>query len=83
VRLFLDDKMIIVKQRFQAPGPRGGTLSQEEAFSDYRTVAGVRVPFQATVSQDGRAIAKRTLTKVAINGPLDPAIFEYPGETRK
>ena len=78
VRLFLDEKMGIVKQRFSTADPRGLTVQQEEAFSDYRTVSGVRVPFQAAVSRDGQVLARRTLTKIAFNTKIDPALFERP-----
>ncbi|HEX5107929.1 MAG TPA: pitrilysin family protein [Vicinamibacterales bacterium] len=78
VRLFVDDQMLIVKQQFNSPvaGPR-----QEESFSDYRQVGGLRVPFQAFVSRDGRVIVKRTLTKISFNETIDPAMFERPADT--
>ena len=81
VRLFLDDKMVIVKQRFSTPGPNGVPMQQEESYSDYRLVSGVRVPFQAAVSRDGQVIVRRTLTKIAFNTPIDPSLFERPPDT--
>src|SRR5262245_32370621 len=53
VRLFVDDQMLIVKQQFLATGQGG---KQEESFSDYRQVGGLRVPFQAAVSRDGQVV---------------------------
>jgi zinc protease len=78
VRLFVDDQMLIVKQQFNSPGagPR-----QEESFSDYRQAGGLRVPFQAFVSRDGKVIVKRTLTRIAFNETIDPAMFDRPADT--
>jgi hypothetical protein len=41
------------------------------------------MPFQASLLQDGRPIVRRTLTKVVINGPMDPSIFDRPREALK
>jgi zinc protease len=78
VRLFVDDQMLIVKQQFQAPVDGG---RQEESFSDYRQVGGLRVPYQASVSRNGRAVVKRTLTRISFNEQIDPAMFERPPDT--
>jgi hypothetical protein len=81
VRLFLDDKMMIVKQQFSASGPNGRSMQQEESFGDYRTIGGIRVPFEAAVMHEGRPIVKRTLTKITFNETVDPALFERPQDT--
>jgi hypothetical protein len=78
VRLHIDDRMLIVRQVFSALGPDNRPLQAEESFSDYREVNGVRVPFQAQVARNGVVIVKRTITKVAFNEPVDPALFERP-----
>jgi hypothetical protein len=83
VRLVIDAQDAILKQRYSTRGPTGKPVSQEEAFADYRIVSGVRMPFQASVLQDGRPIVRRTLTKVVINGPMDPSIFDRPREALK
>jgi hypothetical protein len=65
-----------------APQGRSGLVTKvraEEVFSDYRTVNGIRVPFQAAVVRDGRTLVKRVLTKVAFNDPtVDARLFEKP-----
>ena len=81
VRLYIDDQMLIVKQSFSTPGPDGKPVRSEEAFSDYRPVGNVRVPFQAAVSRDGHVLVRRTLTNVKLNEPLDPALFARPAGT--
>jgi hypothetical protein len=51
----------------------------EEVFSDYRTVSGIRVPFQDAVVRDGKTLVKRVLTKVTFNDPaVDARLFEKP-----
>ena len=49
-----------------------------EVYSDYRRVDGIHVPFMAELLHNGRPILSRTLTKVAINGPLDDTLFTRP-----
>jgi hypothetical protein len=78
VRLFLDKEMVIVKQRFSTQGPNGEAMQQEELFSDYRLVSGVRIPFEVSVSRDGRIMVRRKLTTIAINAPIEPSLFERP-----
>jgi hypothetical protein len=80
VRLYIDDQMLVARQSFVTMGPDGRNIRAEEAFSDYRTVDGVRVPFEAAVSRDGRVLVRRTLTSVSFNTPLDPALFERPAD---
>jgi zinc protease len=78
VRLYIADDGSIVKQSFSAPGPDQTPLTVEEAFSDYRTVSGVRIPFSAQLSHDGQPIIKRTLTNVTINGSVADTLFARP-----
>jgi hypothetical protein len=94
VELYIDDQMLIVKQAFwrtvapQQPSRGGGApassrVRSEEVFSDYRSVNGVRVPFEASVVQDGRTMVKRVLTKVTFNDPAVVArMFERPQAER-
>lgn len=90
VQLYIDEQMLVVKQAFwrtaPAPPARGGASSgssrsvrSEEVFSDYRSVNGVKVPFQAAVVIDGRTMVKRVLTRVTLNDPaVDARLFEQP-----
>ena len=93
VQLYIDEQMLVAKQSFwtnvSAPparsGGRGGdsasarSVRSEEVFSDYRTVNGVKVPFQAAVVRDGRTLVKRVLTRVVLNDPsVDARLFEQP-----
>ena len=78
VRLFIDDKNLIVGQAFSKPGPTGKPLRNEEIFSDYRPVDGIQVPFQARLVQNGRTVLTRTLTSVRFNTPISDTLFSRP-----
>jgi zinc protease len=78
VRLYINDQLLIAKQAYSTPGADGTDVRAEELFSDYRTVEGIRVPFKATVLRDGATILERTLSRVVINGPVDPKLFDRP-----
>ena len=78
VKLYIDPQNLIARQMFSAPGPDGRPQQAEEAFSDYRPVNGVQVPFTAEVYRGGRVILSRVLKHVALNGALDDTLFARP-----
>jgi hypothetical protein len=80
VKLYIDDAMLIAKQAFSTPGPGpdGTTIKAEEVFSDYRAINGVRIPFEAELFRGGRAVLRRTLKSVVLNGPLEESLFQKP-----
>lgn len=78
VRLFVNEQLFISRLSYSAPGPDGRPLQADEAFSEYRNVDGIRIPFKATMSHNGRPILDRTLTKVTLNAPVDQALFTRP-----
>ena len=79
VRLYLDANNVIVGQAYSTPGANNRPVLTEEVFSDYRTINGVRVPFQAQLLQNGRPVLKRTLKSVVLNGPdVTAALFARP-----
>jgi zinc protease len=92
VQLHIDEQMLLVKQSYSttppAPPPgRGGRASAprqvrvEEVFSDYRSVNGIKVPFEASVVQDGRTLMRRVVTRIAFNDPsVTPQLFDPPRE---
>ena len=48
-------------------------------FSDYRSVNGIRVPFQAAVVRDGRTLVKRVVTRFVLNdAAVVPQMFDQP-----
>ena len=78
LKLYVDDQNLIAKQAFSTSGPDGMPMQVEEVFSDYRTVNGVRVPFEAQLLQNGQPIMKRTLKSVTFNGPVAETLFTRP-----
>jgi hypothetical protein len=78
VRLYIDNEMLIAGQAYTRPDPAGRQVLTEEVFSDYRTINGVRVPFEAQLLQNGQPILKRTLTHVVLNGPVPDSLFARP-----
>jgi len=78
LKLYIDDQNLIAKQAFSTTGADGMPVQVEEAFSDYRTVSGVRVPFAAQLLQNGQPIMKRTLKSVTFNGPVAETLFTRP-----
>ena len=78
VRLYVDSTGLVARQAFSRPGPDGKPIQAEESFSDYREVDGIKVPFTAELSHNGRPVLTRTLTDVTFNAPVDPKLFEKP-----
>lgn len=54
-----------------------GDLPEQQDFSDYREVQGIKVPFTVRQSTPS-SIETRTYTKIVFNVHVDPAIFEKP-----
>jgi hypothetical protein len=74
--VFDPSSALIVRQRYRAAGaPGAGTVDTEEEFSDFRDVAGLKVPFSAVVRVAGQVTVRRTLHRVEYNVALDPSIF--------
>jgi zinc protease len=78
VKLYIDRDFSIARQSFLTAGPSGRAVRAEEVFSDYRSISGVRVPFQAQLLQDGRPVLTRTLRSVLINTALADSLFARP-----
>ncbi len=78
VKLYIDPQNLIARQAFSVAGPDGRPVVGEEAFSDYRPVSGIMVPFKAEVSRLGTVILSRVLKNVALNSALDDTLFARP-----
>ena len=77
VVLYIDPATgLIAKQTYVAGGARQPLI--EEIFSDYRVVDGVQVAYTATVRRGGQPMLERRVNVIAINPPLDPALFTRP-----
>jgi len=78
LKLYIDDQNLIAKQAFTTTGADGMPLQVEEVFSDYRTIDGVRVPFEAQLMHNGQPVMKRTLKSVTFNGQVPETLFARP-----
>jgi zinc protease len=78
VRFHVDERGLLTRQIFSVPGPDGRRVRAEEAWSDYRTVDGIAVPFEARLSHDARPVLSRTIIQVAFNAPVAESLFERP-----
>ena len=61
-------------------GPDGSFGQFVQAFSDFRTVDGLTLPFKITATFDGQPWKEQspTIEAIAVNGKIDPALFEKP-----
>lgn len=61
-------------------GPQGAFGQFIQAFSDFRTVDGLTLPFKITATFDGQPWKEQspTIEAIAVNGKIDPALFEKP-----
>jgi zinc protease len=78
VRLFVDNDNLIVAQAYSTVAPNNRRLRNEEVFSDYRVVSGVRVPFRAQLLQGGRPVVSRVIKNVSFNVPVADSLFARP-----
>jgi len=61
-------------------GPQGAFGQFVQAFSEFRTVDGLTLPFKITATFDGQPWKEQspTIEAIAVNGKIDPALFEKP-----
>jgi YHS domain-containing protein len=61
-------------------GPQGNFGEFVQAFSDFRAVDGLTLPFKITATFDGQPWKEQspTIESIAVNGKIDPALFEKP-----
>jgi hypothetical protein len=79
VKLYLDSATnLILKKEFTAAimGPPADT---EEAYSDYRDVAGVKLPFKTVLTQSGKKKVDQTTAEIKINPGLADTAYKKPG----
>ena len=77
VKLFFDKQTGLLMRKVYYVDTAVGTIPAHVTYSDYRTVAGVKIPFQWEVTWvDGQSKIK--LTSVQLNVPIDAAKFSRP-----
>jgi zinc protease len=79
MRWFVDPQSgKIIRETYKSVGPSGPTDS-ETAFSDWRPVEGLNIPFHRANKQNGQDSSTVQFTSFQPNPTVDPKIFEKPG----
>ena len=74
----------ILSLSYKRRGPQGTFGEFVQSFSDFRAVDGLTLPFKVTASFDGQPWKDQssTVETIAINGAIDPALFEKPKQAQ-
>lgn len=76
VKMYLDPEThLIVKREYQGTTMMG-VANLEEYLSDYREVAGVKIPFHAKVLANGEPYVELEVQEVQFDTEIDPTLFE-------
>jgi len=79
-RVWIDAETYLPAQTAQTvDSPETGPVEQTTAFSDYRDVDGVKVPYKLTSTSSVQSFVI-TVTKVEHNVKIDPALFVKPAK---
>jgi zinc protease len=60
---------------------RQGPTERTIQFSDWKTVDGLNLYSQRTITEGGNVVAKDTIKSWTVNPPVDPKTFEKPAES--
>ena len=78
MRWFVDPQSgKVVRETYKATGPSGPN-DAETAFSDWRAVEGLNIPFHRANKQNGEDSSSAQFTSFELNPHIDPKIFEKP-----
>lgn len=67
----------IVRESYKTTG-RSGPVDGETAFSDWKPVEGLNLPFHRDNKQNGQNSSSVQFTSIQVNPTVDPKIFERP-----
>ena len=71
----------ILSASFKGAGPDGVPGDMVNTFADFRPAGGLTLPHKQTTTLNGEVNASATLSKVAVNGPVDEAAWKRKGAT--
>ncbi len=78
IRWFVDPQTgRVTRETYKAMG-QTGPVESETAFSDWKTVEGLNLPFHRDNKQEGKDSSKVQFTSIQINPVVDSKIFEKP-----
>jgi YHS domain-containing protein len=74
----------IISITYRRRGPAGAFGEIVKVFSDFRSINGVTLPFKITATFNGELWTEQSsnIESIAINGKIDPALFEKPKTAR-
>ncbi len=67
---------------YQGRGGNGAFGEILESFADFRSVAGVWLPFKTDITWNGQANRTVTLESISVNTDIDPGLFEKPKQSK-
>src|SRR3984885_8740107 len=70
----------ILREKYKATG-QSGPFDGERDLSDWRTVAGLTMPYKHANKQNGEQTSVAEFKKIELNPQLDPKLFQKPAET--
>ena len=82
VKLYFDQQSGLLVRQVRYANTAVGALPRQVDYSDYREVAGVKIPFRTMMTwADGRTLTE--FTEVQPNVPIDAARFAEPAPARR
>ncbi len=78
ITLHLDPKTNLVARKVYTAAVMGPPAEMEEALSDYRDVAGVKVPFQTVVTRAGKKFSEAKISDFKINPGVPDSAYRKP-----
>ncbi|MCK4412312.1 MAG: insulinase family protein [Candidatus Eisenbacteria sp.] len=77
VLYFHPDSHLLYAMEYRGRGPQG-PAKMETTYADFRTVAGVKLPFATVLRLDGEEFTTMQAESIEINAPVDEALFKKP-----
>jgi predicted Zn-dependent peptidase len=68
----------LLKKQYQSEAIAGAAAKVEETYEDFREAGGLRVPFKATVFQNGQKFGEIQITELQYNSGLKPEDLAKP-----
>jgi zinc protease len=75
IKLYLDAETNMVTRKSFRSKEGGAPSENEETYSDYREVSGLRLPFKRSIKRNGKPFAEASITELKINSGVDDGVF--------
>ena len=75
-KLYLNAETLMpIKMSYQDMNMMGAPVASEEIFSEFREVAGIKLPFKSVTNQDGKKAQEVTASEILINVEIEESQF--------